>query len=77
MPYPHSQHQSFWASANGFAIDDTASFADRMHKFMKVTLNLDADAGLVEEEEYSLDEDVDDDDDDAETDDDDAVATAG
>eukprot|EP00667_Euglena_gracilis_P003380 EG_transcript_3387 len=59
------------ALRSGFAIDDTASFADRMHKFMKVTLNLDADAGLVEEEEYSLDEDVDDDDDDAETDDDD------
>mmetsp|Transcript_129493 Transcript_129493/g.223762 ORF Transcript_129493/g.223762 Transcript_129493/m.223762 type:complete len:772 (-) Transcript_129493:168-2483(-) len=44
------------ALRSGFQLEDTTSFADRMHKFMKVSLNLDADAGLVQEEEYVIDE---------------------
>lgn len=44
------------ALRSGFQLEDTMSFADRMHKFMKVSLNLDADAGLVQEEEYVVDE---------------------
>ena len=45
------------ALRSGFQLEDTSSFADRMHKFMKVSLNLDGDAGLVEEEEYVIEED--------------------
>jgi HSP90 family molecular chaperone len=65
------------ALRSGFFLDDTASFADRMHKSMKTAMNLEPEAGLVEEEEYTLDDDDDttdgddDEDDDNEADDDD------
>jgi heat shock protein beta len=49
------------ALRSGFQLEDTSSFADRMHKFMKVSLNLDGDAGLVEEEEYVVEDDSEDD----------------
>eukprot|EP01001_Neometanema_parovale_P006958 NODE_328_length_2662_cov_400.471052_g308_i0.p1 GENE.NODE_328_length_2662_cov_400.471052_g308_i0~~NODE_328_length_2662_cov_400.471052_g308_i0.p1 ORF type:complete len:787 (+),score=347.64 NODE_328_length_2662_cov_400.471052_g308_i0:52-2412(+) len=44
------------ALQSGFAVDDVNTFAARMHKSMKQGLNLDVDAGLVEEEEYEIEE---------------------
>lgn len=50
------------ALQSGFELDDTKEFSTRMHKIMKQGLNLDLDAGLVEEEEYDVADDAEDDD---------------
>lgn len=52
------------ALQSGFELDDTKAFSARMHKVMKQGLNLDLEAGLVEEEEYDIADDADADDDD-------------
>eukprot|EP01011_Urceolus_sp_BLP5_P003054 TRINITY_DN3047_c0_g1_i5.p2 TRINITY_DN3047_c0_g1~~TRINITY_DN3047_c0_g1_i5.p2 ORF type:complete len:155 (+),score=64.28 TRINITY_DN3047_c0_g1_i5:108-572(+) len=53
------------ALQSGFSLDDTNSFAARMHRTMKQGLNLDADGGLVEEEAYAIEEEPEEEEDEA------------
>merc|ERR1711976_371508 len=53
---------------SGFSLEDPNAFATRIQRMVRTGLNLDNDAGLLEEEEYEIEEEEEDEEDDEEED---------